>query len=224
MSDHPSAEYVLKGLARKRVERAREAGSPISHSQALEQLSKEHGFANWNAFKAKLLQHTPEARSGDPLFEPLEIPFEFQRIGTDAATRRVQSAVSEIYDWARRLDTLAEHCKEQESYRALLPLFGNRRPYLFERNEGRWPGGKYCLVDRGYDEFDGFAFTKDELIELGIAHWMHSGYCEPSDHSFFPVMDDTFVKDPEYEGLRRLARLLVPVASRVSHDLEVAAA
>lgn len=120
-------------------------------------------------------------------------------------------AANELEKWARRLAAVAEHVPSQ-AYAHILPLMGERRPYIFERNTSRWPDGLYHLVDRGYHPYGNIAFSLDQLRELGVVAW---GESEFSDVGFAdgcaPLMDDLFDRKATQEGLMRLARLLVAI-------------
>lgn len=202
------------------VARAREAGVQLSHSQALEEVARQHGFHDWNTCSARLPRSGEVPRSR--YFEPIEDPLFVMPLTSDREALRVYRAVKDISAWAIRLDVMADNGTD-DGFRALLGAVGMPRPYVFEKNRGRWPDGRLWLVDRSYDEFDGFAFSDQELAELGFESWMHSGYCAPGEvGALYPVLDDEFIMQPQYEGMKRLARLLLPLAVKVYQRLSTA--
>lgn len=132
----------------------------------------------------------------------------------DSVSWAKTGSVQDMLTWAHRLEALADWVP-RKGISTLMPLMGNRRPYVFERNDQRWDDRLYHLVDRGYEEFAHVALSKEVLIELGFGHWGESRYCNGIGSGCYPVMDDVLYQVAKRDGLKRLARLLVGLARHV---------
>lgn len=215
--------YSLKGEARELVETSRATDTPITHAQALEKIARLSGFANWNACSAHYAEKParppwPRVPQRAEDFDELEDPdFWFS---ADELGGGLSRSVGNLQTWARRLDLLADST-DPSAYNQMISLMGERKPYMFERNEARWPDGKFHLVDRGYTPFKHVAFTEDELRQLGFQEWAKSKYCWSGVDGGYFVMDDQLGRNADPVGLKWLARLLMAVAKTVyeqSHE------
>jgi len=134
--------FSLKGEARRLVEQSRSTDTAISHAQALEKVAQKRGFANWNAcsahFSRKPTRRVPRhAEDFDELEDPMFF-FTPDQLGGFAR------AIGDLEAWAKRLDLLAEST-DPSAYDGMIALMGERKPYMFELNRGRWPDGKFHL-------------------------------------------------------------------------------
>lgn len=210
--DQTISLFSLKGEARHLVENARATGNPISHAQALERVARQRGFANWNACSAHFSDkpmRQPVPRTLED-FDELEDPaFWFSANQMGGLSR----SVGDLSAWARRLDLLADST-DPGAYTQMIALMGERKPYMFERNRGRWSDGKFHLVDRGYEPYKHVAFTEEELERLGFKEWANSRYSSGVDDGYF-AMDDQFGRRADPVGLKWLARMLMAVARMV---------
>lgn len=209
----PLTSFALKGQARALVAQSKATGGGLTHSQALEQLARRHGFTDWNAARAALDggagRHPPRDRSPREDFGELEIPPELEWVQIHDPLGHALARMARL---AENLETIADSGQEG-SHARLLTLLGDR-PYLFEQNPGRWDDDLYHLVDRSYTEVEGFAFNRQELVEMGFEAWGNSDYCGGVGHDDFPVMDDEFMRLADSASLKRLARLVILLATR----------
>jgi hypothetical protein len=89
------------------------------------------------------------------------------------------------------------------------------RPYVFELNETRWPGGLYHLLGRDYMPWrhHNLAFARETLVNLGVVAWCNSpAVSVGSPPCFLMVVDEVLQNNPKPDYLRRLADMLDAMA------------
>jgi len=123
----------------------------------------------------------------------------------------------ELVRWSRAL-LLLSHAPLAVA-RPMVALLGRRRPYVFERNLQRWPDGRWYLVDRGYEEFEGVVFDEERLRSIGVHDWTRTRWQRVAfADGCLPLIDDSFAHGSiaTKAGLRELAHLLDKVAAEVA--------
>ena len=99
-------------------------------------------------------------------------------------------SIEELSRWASAM-SLFEMMPLNVS-RPMLRLMG-RRPYMFERNTGRWPDGQFHLVDRGYEEYHGIVLNYEQLRSADVLRWQKSQWRQVgADDDAHILIDDVF--------------------------------
>lgn len=214
--------FDLKKQAHDYVVAAKNNGEILSHSAALEKVAKKYGFKNWNACVARAKDLRPATATTNPLaeeFDELRIPMFGYNIGETEEEQELNNSTAALFRWAKRLEFVANSIPE-ESYVDALRLMDHRFPYLFEQNLGRWPDRLFHLVDRSYEPFSGIAFSANDLQEIGVVSWSDRNKIKLRSE-LVAVMDDHFWLYPNRVDIKRLARLLVTIASKAKECPEV---
>lgn len=208
--------YEIKGLAHAERKRAALAGENLSHSQALERVSKSLGYRDWNACQTAATaadhERQQERRATTDVGRSLHGTsnvFWFDDIEAELPETSVglyyghpqRKVIVTLVKSARQLETIAENGQDH-TYRALLGLLSDPYPYVFERNVGRWSDRKYHLVARSYKEIGDVALSLEEMVELGAKHWYETEFKAPMPAGHVTVIDDDIKIEPSYERKR----------------------
>ena len=131
---------------------------------------------------------------------------------------------------ADALDAAADHIAAVATLpsghrRTGLGLIDNYRPYCFEKNNDRWPDGRWHLLDRNYDHWIDhcISFTRDELVVLGLERWECSrGVVAGCGKHGFMLADDCLWYSPTRWKLLHLAGAMQRLAEAVDQMTEKA--
>lgn len=210
--------YHLKSKARALAAAAKLAGTPITHSRALEQVARELGFADWNACAAHAKAQTVPALPDLP-FHPVpvdaDLSVDLKLPGGTLKFRSAGSASDRLLDWAERVDTLARNSTPDTLPRLIRVLGPGDYPYACARRVAGYTDEFFRVVNRGYQPVERLLLSEAELEELGVKAWANSEHVEGMDHEhWYPLMDAQVRMRPTREGLIKVARLLAILGKR----------
>lgn len=196
---------------------AKANGISLKYGHALDQAAHELGYRDWNAASAAgksvanavSLSFTPP--SWQDLNRPLpRLPFRLHQAGS-----WFYHSISELMRWAQALESIAQ-LESADSRHEIFPVIGGKLPYVFVRDHGRWNDDVYRLCDRGYEEWPGITFTREDLRSAAVFQW-HEQYGDHDGDDMLTVLGDGIRGASSIEVLRGLARLLSAIALVADH-------
>jgi len=141
--------------------------------------------------------------------------------GSESKSRaRALEGVDTLLAHARDLENIAIYFAPKQ-HRIALGLIRSDRIYCFERNTQRWPDGRWYMLNRGYQFWRGFriAFTRDELVALGVERWAASSAIRTAySDGMLPMAAECFQYNPR-RWVRAYAQLVEGIA--LAHEAHV---
>ncbi len=190
---------------------AKEAGIHLKRGHALNQAAQELGYRDWNAASAvaRTVPVTPLALVM-PSWRDLSRPLPFLPIRLHQPGSPFYHSIRELMRWAQAVDGIAK-LESEDSRGEMFTLIGGELPYVFNSDYGRWGDDVFRLCDRGYEEWPGIAFTRDELRAAGIYEW--HDHCGVHDgDTMLTVLGDEIRGTSHINVLEGLARTLAAIA------------
>lgn len=202
---------ACKSRADELISLALAGGNVLKRGHALDKAAKEHGFRDWNAASAAAkasaaLAEPPSMPSWRELERPLpSLPLRLHRAGS-----AFYRSISELMRWARALEKLAE-LPSAQSRHEMLSVIGGDLPYVFVEDYGRWGDDVFRLCDRGYNEWPGITFTREDLRAAGVFEW-HEQHGSHDGDTMLTILGDEIQRTPDANVWKGLARTLAAMA------------
>lgn len=190
---------------------AKAAGGSLKRGHALDQAAREIGYRDWNAANAMGKAALAQSRTSVlPSWQEQDRPLPNLPLRIHQAGSAFYRSIRELMRWARAVEGISG-LESDDARSEMFVNLGGDLPYVFNCDHGRWNDDVFRLCDRGYEEWPGIAFNRDELRAAGIFEW-HKQYGGHDGEDMLTVLGDDIRGTSRIEVLKGLARTLAAMA------------